>query len=60
MARQQRSKVGNKAKARQNMRHKAKYERQRIRTEANKRRRCRRHLEKCPNDLQAHNLLGNV
>jgi len=58
MARQQRCSIGNKAKARQSTRHKAKYERQRIRTEANKRKRRRVHLEKHPNDLQAKRLYG--
>ena len=45
--------AGNKAKDRQHSRHKVKYERQRIRTEANKVRRRRKHLIKHPNDFQA-------
>lgn len=48
----------NKAKARQSTRHKAKYDRQRVRTEANKRRRREIHLAKHPNDFQSHRLYG--
>jgi len=58
MAKQLRQKMGNKAKARQHANHKAKYERQRIRTEANKRRRRVKHLAKHPNDSQAKELYG--
>ena len=56
MARQQKSRIGNKAKSRQSANHEAKYKRQRVRTEANKRRRRRRHMEKHPNDLQVVNV----
>jgi hypothetical protein len=56
MARRLKHKLGNKAKARQHDRHKAKYERQRFRTERNKRKRRERHLLKHPNDLQARQL----
>jgi len=56
MAKAQKCKSGNKAKGRQSDRHKIEYERQRIRTEANKRKRRRRHLEKHLNDLQAQNV----
>jgi len=45
-------------KDRQNSRHKAKYERQRIRTERNKRIRREAHLKKHPNDLQARKLIN--
>ncbi len=58
MARQQRARYGNKAKGRrsEHNRDTGKYVRQRIRTEANKRRRLKRHLEKHPNDLHAHKI----
>ena len=58
MAKQQKARMGNKAKARQNARHKVKYEKQRVRTEANKRKRRKLHLAKHPNDLQAQKLYG--
>ena len=58
MARKSTQKLGNKAKGRQMSRHKAKYERQRIRTERNKAKRRKKHLERHPNDLQAQELYG--
>ena len=57
MSRQQKAKFGNKAKYRRSAHKKAtgKYVRQRVRTEANKRRRLKKHLVKHPDDLQARN-----
>lgn len=50
----------NKAKARRAYHYEktGKYIRQRVRTEANKKRRRIKHLEKHPNDLQAHRSFG--
>jgi hypothetical protein len=58
MAKQQKARFGNKAKARRQAHNQAtgKYVRQRARTEANKRKRRARHLAKHPNDLQAQNV----
>ena len=58
MAKQSKARCGNKAKGRQSDRHKEKYKRQRIRTEANKRQRRKKHLSRHPNDLQARKLFG--
>lgn len=60
MAKQQRAKFGNKAKARRQAHNQAtgKYVRQRVRTEANKRKRRARHMEKHPNDLQAQRMFS--
>ena len=58
MAKKQRQKLGNKARGRQISRHKAKYERQWIRTEKNRIKKRKKHLTKHPNDLQAKKLYG--
>lgn len=58
MAQRLKQKIGNRAKGRQNSRHRPKYERQRIRTERNKHERRRKHLERHSNDLQAQKLYG--
>ena len=52
MAKQTKGRFGNKAKARQSANHKVKYERQRVRTEKNKLKRRKKHIEHHPNDLQ--------
>lgn len=58
MAKRSKARCGNKAKGRQSERHKVKYQNQRTRTEANKRRRRQKHLVKHPNDLQARKIFG--
>ena len=62
MARQLRQKMGNKAKARQCAHNQktGKYVRQRVRTEANKLKRRKKHLLKHPNDSQSNEIYQEI